>query len=229
MCALSGDDLEYITEPIRDRYAPYNTRLWSLLLNDDDDDDNATDRQTDLLVLTRYGFPIQRLVWFLFTKFVSCSFLVVVGHFFFSIPFSKQEWPNLFFFSGLTCEYLSHLSTANDVSRVIVTLSCNARGTPHRQRLRQISMRNDDYNIAPVPIRVNLFVWIIYIKTHASNPAANYVTCKTDSEILNCNLISFFLRRSRILDEVLRRSRSAKKHSIYQHESSSIPGMCSSQ
>lgn len=84
--------------------------------------DRQTDRRTDLLVLTCYGFPIQRLVWFLFTKFVSCSFLVVVGHFF-SIPFSKQEWPNLFFYRT----HRGHFRTCQqyDVPRVIVTFDWN--------------------------------------------------------------------------------------------------------
>lgn len=66
---------------------------WSVLLNDD----NATDRRTDLRFLTRYGFPIQCLVWFLFTKFVPIVFsLLLLG--IFSTIFSKQEF-NLTYFT----------------------------------------------------------------------------------------------------------------------------------
>lgn len=78
--------------------------------------DGQTDGRTDLLVLTRYGFPIQRLVWFLFTKFVSCSFLFCCWAFvfFFQYRFLNKNdltYFFLFFFLQESKWIFSHLST----------------------------------------------------------------------------------------------------------------------
>jgi len=99
LCALSEDDLVYITKPIwiPVRALSYDDNIqWSVVLLNDD---TATDERTDLLVLPRYGFPIQCLVWFLFTKFVSCSFLIVVWHFFQRHFLNKSDLT--YFFTGL--------------------------------------------------------------------------------------------------------------------------------